>query len=131
MLAAERIKQLRKEANLTQEELGDLLGLKKVSIQKYENGGIVNLKSETIEKLSQIFKVSPAYIMGWEKFDKELNTNEIKKEINLLELIQQKYGFIGVELAQVLEKLNDEGKRKILFYAEDIAENRKYKNNVN
>lgn len=131
MLSAERIKQLRKEANLTQEELGYLLGLKKVSIQKYENGGIVNLKAETLEKLGEIFNVSPAYIMGWEKFDEELNTNEIKKEINLLELIQQKYGFIGVELAQVLEKLNDEGKRKVLFYAEDLVENSKYKLNVN
>ena len=130
MLVAQRIKQLRKEANLTQEELADMLGLKKVSIQKYENGGVTNIKSETLEKLGKIFNVSPAYIMGWDRFD-NIDTNDIKEDLQILDLIRIHCGYVGIELFQIFNKLNEEGKRKILYYAEDIAENSKYKSNLN
>lgn len=130
MLVAERIKQLRKEANLTQEELADQLGLKKVSIQKYENGGVTNIKSQTLEKLGEIFNVSPAYIMGWDKFD-NIDTTQIKEDIEILEVIKQYCGYVGIELYQIFDKLNEEGKRKILFYAEDLIEISKYKRDVN
>lgn len=130
MLVAERIKQLRKEANLTQEELAYQLGLKKVSIQKYENGGVTNIKSQTLEKLGEIFNVSPAYIMGWDKFD-NIDTTSIKEDIEILEVIKQYCGYVGIELYQIFNNLNEEGKRKILFYAEDLIEISKYKRDVN
>lgn len=130
MLVAERIKQLRKEANLTQEELADQLGLKKVSIQKYENGGVTNIKSQTLEKLGEIFNVSPAYIMGWDKFD-SIDTTEIKEDLQILDLIKMHCGYVGIELFQLFNNLNEDGKRKILYYAEDIAQISKYKSNVN
>ena len=130
MLVAERIKQLRKEANLTQEELADQLGLKKVSIQKYENGGVTNIKSQTLEKLGEIFNVSPAYIMGWDKFD-NIDTSSIKEDLQILDLIRIHCGYVGIELFQIFNELNEEGKRKILYYAEDIAQISKYKSNVN
>lgn len=124
-MIGERIKQLRKEAGLTQEELANLLGLKKVSIQKYENGGIVNLKTETIEKLGEIFKISPAKIMGWDKFD-DIDTTQIKKDIQILDIIKENCGYVGIELFQIFIQLGEEGRRKILYYAEDIAGNPKY-----
>lgn len=130
MQIGERIKQLRNKANLTQEELANLLGLKKVSIQKYENGGITNIKSETLEKLGEIFEVSPAYIMGWDKFD-NIDTTQIKEDVQILEIIKEYCGYVGIELYQIFDKLNEEGKRKILFYAEDIIEISKYKKDVN
>lgn len=130
MLVAQRIKQLRKEANLTQEELAELVGLKKVSIQKYENGGVTNIKSETLEKFGEIFKVSPSYIMGWDKFD-YIDTSTIKEDLQILEVIKQYCGYVGVELYQIFEQLNEEGRRKILFYAEDLIEITKYKRDVN
>ena len=60
------IKELRTKHNLTQEELGAKLGVKKSAINKYENGSVENLKRSTIQKLSEIFNVSPIYIMGLE-----------------------------------------------------------------
>ena len=44
----ERIKRLHIEKNMTQEELGAILGVKKATIQKYESGQIRNLKADTI-----------------------------------------------------------------------------------
>ena len=53
------IKQLRTERKLTQEELGEFLGVQKAAVQKWESGAVKNLKRETIKKLSEIFDVSP------------------------------------------------------------------------
>lgn len=58
------IKKLRKEHNLTQEQLGDLIGVQKSAIAKYEKGRVENLKRASIEKLANYFNVSPSYLLG-------------------------------------------------------------------
>lgn len=106
---------------MTQSELGRLLGVKKAAIQKYENGTIKNLKSQTIEKLSEIFGVSPSYLLGF-KFDEEYPIEELREEVKLLENIQNQIGRSGVELYHVITNMNEEGIKKLLSYAEDIYE---------
>lgn len=64
MTMGERIRQLRLEKGLTQEELGEIVGVKKAAVQKWESGLTKNLKRSTIEKLSSFFGVSPSYLMG-------------------------------------------------------------------
>ena len=66
MTMAERIKELRLAAGLTQEELGIKLGLQKSAIAKYENGRVENIKQSTIQALAELFQVRPSYIMGWD-----------------------------------------------------------------
>lgn len=58
------IKELRIKNNMTQEELGEKLGVQKSAIAKYENGRVENLKRSTIQKLSEIFGVSPINFLG-------------------------------------------------------------------
>ena len=58
-----RIKQLRQEKGLTQEELGKYIGVKKAAIMKYEKGNVQNMKRSSIETLSKLFGVSPSYLM--------------------------------------------------------------------
>jgi len=58
------LKSQRLAHNMTQEELGRLVGLQKAAIYKYENGLLVNPKSTLIKKLADVFDVSPAYMMG-------------------------------------------------------------------
>lgn len=60
-----KIKMLRKRRNMTQEELGDKIGVTKATINKYETGVVVNLRRPTIEKLAHALDTSPAYLMGW------------------------------------------------------------------
>ena len=62
----ERIKELRLEAGLTQEELGNMLGLQKSAIAKYENGRVTNLKQSTIAKMAEIFHCAPSYVMAYD-----------------------------------------------------------------
>lgn len=116
----DRIRELRITRRLTQEDLGEMLGVKKAAIQKYENGSIVNLKIETIEKIAEIFNVSPSYIMGWEKFDHAFDVDVIKREIIAIENIQQNIGTQALRVIGVMYSLTEEGKNKIMEYANDM-----------
>ena len=55
---------LRKEMGLTQQQLGEMLGVQKSAIAKYENGRVPNLKKETLSRLAEIFNVTPNYLLG-------------------------------------------------------------------
>lgn len=62
-LLSNRIKQLRLENKLTQEQLGKLINVTKVSICCYEKG--TRLPSlETLVDLSEIFRVDVNYLLG-------------------------------------------------------------------
>ena len=46
------IKEARLEKGLTQQQLGDIVGVQKSAIAKYENGRVVNIKRSTLQKLA-------------------------------------------------------------------------------
>ncbi len=54
------IKKLRTQHGYSQEELGNMLGVQRAAVQKWECGTVKNLKRETIKKLSEIFNVPPS-----------------------------------------------------------------------
>ena len=58
------IKRLRLEKNITQGELGKVVGLSKQAIMRYEKGLVENMKRSTIAKMSAYFGVAPSYLMG-------------------------------------------------------------------
>lgn len=63
MFIGSRIKELRKKKGLTQEELGKLINVTKVSISCYENGNrIPNL--ETFVDLIEVLDTTPDYLLG-------------------------------------------------------------------
>lgn len=57
MNVGEYIKRLRTENGYSQEQLGNLVGVQRAAVQKWECGKVQNLKRETIKKLSDIFNV--------------------------------------------------------------------------
>ena len=67
MTTGEKIRQLRKRLGLTQEELGNLIGVQKAAINKYETGIVVNLKRDTIAALSKALHVSPVDLLSPEE----------------------------------------------------------------
>ncbi|MDN4593541.1 helix-turn-helix domain-containing protein [Polycladomyces subterraneus] len=58
-----RLKQLRRQKNLTQEQLGQQVGVTKVSISLYESGRR-NPDLETITKIADVLEVSVDYLLG-------------------------------------------------------------------
>lgn len=83
------IKSLRLTKGMTQEELGQALGVKKSAIQKYESGMVENLKRSTIAKMAEIFDVTPAYIMGWGKERDTYNAKLSESELTHIEKYRQ------------------------------------------
>lgn len=64
------IKSVRKERNLTQEQLGQLIGVQKSQISKLER----NTKNVTIETILKVFSALKANV----RFSVEMNESEIK-----------------------------------------------------
>lgn len=65
MVVGKRIKDLRIEQNLSQQQLGDLLGVTKVSICGYENGSRIP-SLDIFDAMADIFGVSTDYLLGRE-----------------------------------------------------------------
>ncbi|WP_238899434.1 helix-turn-helix transcriptional regulator [Clostridium sp. YIM B02500] len=105
---SDRLKELRKSNNLTQAELGKILGVGKTTVSMYETGN--STPSDEIKlKISEYFNVSLDYLLG--KTDAKNYTEdpnitialhsdtdydelpkEAKEEINnFIEYIKQKY----------------------------------------
>ncbi|AQN32177.1 LexA family protein [Mammaliicoccus sciuri] len=73
------IKSRRKELNLTLEQVGDLVGVGKSTVRKWETGDIENMKRDKIVKLAKALRVSPSYIMGIEEEQPIVETMPVKK----------------------------------------------------
>lgn len=58
-----QLKTLRKERNISQADIADLLGIKPAAVSKYETGR-VPLSEESIEKLCHTLKVSADELLG-------------------------------------------------------------------
>lgn len=115
MSIGDRIKSRRIELNMSQDELAKKLGYKsRSSINKIEKDGR-NLPQDKIKALANILYTTPAYIMGW--------TEEKNKLLN--ELTKQ-YGEQSLELLILFDKLNDEGKEKVIDNIKDLCEIQKY-----
>ena len=67
MTIGERIKYLRENVRMSQEQLGRMCGTTKQTIYKYESGVVTNIPSDKIELIAHIFETTPAFLMGWEE----------------------------------------------------------------
>lgn len=68
----ERIKILRTALNITQEELGNKVGVQRAAINKYEKGVVSNIKRDMQIKLADALHVDPATLFYDEDFIPEL-----------------------------------------------------------
>ena len=66
MELGDKIKKLRLERGMTQEELAAKLKTTKQTIGKYETGIVTNLPLNRIKELADALDASPAYLIGWE-----------------------------------------------------------------
>ncbi|MBN1051294.1 helix-turn-helix domain-containing protein [Clostridium botulinum] len=108
------IRKRREELNLTYEQLGNLVGVGKSTVRKWETGLIENMRRDNIIALAKGLKISPSILMEWDKEDNTHNLNLTKKEIKLLDNYN---------------KLNDLGKREADKRISELTEINKYSNN--
>lgn len=112
------IKKLRQEKGMTQEELGNLLGVKKAAVQKWESGQVQNLKHETIKRLCEVFGKNPSVFIFNEV--EILNEEQLRYEVGLIEQIQKTYGKEVIQLLESFISLDDDLKAKVIDYTTDM-----------
>ena len=89
------IKSLRQSKGLTQEELGNVVGVKKAAVQKWESGIVTNLKRNTIQALAEYFNVSPASFVGGDTSDYDPNAALYAKYSNIKPIKKVKIPMLG------------------------------------
>lgn len=65
----ENMKRLRLEKGMTLTDVGEKIGVRNATVQRYESGEIKNIKHETIVQLADLFGVTPSELMGWKTAD--------------------------------------------------------------
>lgn len=121
----DRIKFLREQCGMTQEELGEKIGVQKSAIRKYEKGSVENIKRSSIKIMADLFGVSPCYLMGWDEDEGKIK--ELSEEVKFIEKIQTQYGKEAIQILSAFVQLNDSGKQKALENIQDLLEVPKYR----
>lgn len=103
------LKEKRLEKKLTLEQVGEIVGVGKSTVRKWENGMIENMGRDKIVSLSKALGISPLDILGIG--DSEDETNPIKKELN-----------------DIFDLLNSKRQRNVLNFASNQLDEQK--NNV-
>ncbi len=106
-----RLKELRKNAGLTQQQLGDMVGVTKVSVCCYENGTRTPTL-DTLIDLADSLNTSLIYLLGADTLavnesNKEIKVNMAKDEIELVKELRKHI--------KLYEKLLDDPKRIIEY----------------
>lgn len=75
-MLGKKIHDKRREMNMSMEELGAKVGVSRQTICKWENAKVKNIDRDHIAKLSQIFHVSPNWLMDFEDAPQVILTYE-------------------------------------------------------
>lgn len=81
MTKGKRIRTLRNEMGITQEEMAKALHTTKQTISKYENDIVTNIPSDKIEEMCRLLKTTPEYILAWPQTEIEKNNDLITKVV--------------------------------------------------
>lgn len=104
------IRQYRKVAGLTQEELAQKVGISTMSVRRYESGERIASK-ETIQAIAAALDVDPYSLYSWDQA-----TQALEEHINARSRVDAALG-----------KLNDAGMEKAADAVEIIAEVPRYR----
>lgn len=113
MTMGERIRFYRTKQGLSLEKLGDMLGVQRTAILKYENGSVENIKRSTIKRMAEIFGVSPCYLMWGEESDQPTNITPMPKALTDTER----------QLLAAFRALNADGQKFVLSTVEMCSNN--------
>lgn len=122
MTIGERIKFLRDKNGMTQADIAKKLKIATQSVFKYEKNIVTNIPMENIEKLAEIFGVTPAYIMGWED-------NPDTEPLTTLPRQTGEHLFLTPTQQKILsncQQLNETGQKKVLDFSDDLISSNNY-----
>lgn len=93
------IRDARIKKGYTQEQLGEIMGVQKSAIAKWENGRVVNIKRDKLKKLAEVLSIPPYELVAPDSIVSNSEQNLSSDELQLLDMYRQ---------------LNDQGKEYVL-----------------
>lgn len=93
----QRIKRIRLEKHLTQDELAFRIDTTKQTIYKYENGIVTNIPASKIEAIANVLNTTPEYLMGWDNKLKSPTVTSDVVEIPVIGMIAAGYNELANE----------------------------------
>ncbi|MEW4354441.1 helix-turn-helix transcriptional regulator [Streptococcus pneumoniae] len=121
------IKNLRKNKNMTQQELADFLEIKKRTLQRWE-ANEVTIKNDKAQQLADYFDVSVAYLLGYE--EKVVPLEEfVKNMTNTRDEDGIEYGdhqtILETELITNFRQMDIEKQENLVRYSEFLLTSKK------
>ncbi|MBL1057719.1 LexA family transcriptional regulator [Ligilactobacillus salivarius] len=80
----DRIKQRRKELKLSADVVAEKLGVSRSTVFRYEKGDIEKVPTTILEKLAEVLKTTPAYLIGWESENNSAYTKMLHESFDSL-----------------------------------------------
>ncbi|MFR3728392.1 helix-turn-helix domain-containing protein [Lacrimispora sp.] len=124
-LIGDNIRKFRKEKNLTQKQLGDLLDMSEVMIGQYERGDR-NPKIDTLRRIAKALNVELYDLADWSQYSTEdfiedftLSIDEQNEMLILSKEEAQKR--LDEELLDYVHLLNEINQEKVVKYAYDLT----------
>lgn len=111
MTIGQKIKELRKQLDMSVDDLASKLGKNRATIYRYERGDIENLPLDVLEPLANALETTPGYLMGWEDSPK-------KKELSTIDDVTMGDVFKALRIGSNLSI--EEFSHEIGLSAEDI-----------
>ena len=122
-MLGDRLRAIRKEHGLTQQNIADVLGVDRTTYTVYE-GGSITPSPATLVKLSQIYNVTVGYLIGVEENHPELRKIPEEKQREKL-LSSDPISLLKKEEKELLlyfRVLSDAEKHKIIDEMKDLAQ---------
>lgn len=105
MTIGQKIKRLRKQLNMSVDDLAEKLGKNRATIYRYEKGDIENLPLDVLEPLANALNTTPGYLMGWEETNDSIH-NDIS--IDLLDTVGAMIRKLRLKRELTLEEFSTE-----------------------
>lgn len=115
----QRIRELREKRGITLEKLGELIGVNKSAVLKYENGTVINIPILKLKSIAKALNTTVAYLIG-EQESTYTDVNVLsKEELEQFNIIKNTVFFmIGKNLT--LKQKNDFEDILLYYYSKSI-----------
>ena len=107
----QRIKERRKQLNLTLTDMSSQLKITNATFNRYESGSIKTIKYDMIIKIAKILQCSQQYLMGWSDYITEPQYDDSAENQEMIS-----------EFIRILKKLSPKDKIKLMSTIYDFED---------
>ena len=132
-----RIKNRRKELGLSLQDVSNISGISRSTLQRYETGGIQNIPIQKLSALAKSLEMTEEQLLG---LDEKINFKITYENFSLFKSHQEKLAFLHraylqdtdedirhqAELIRLFDKLNSDGKKVAISRISELCEISRY-----